>query len=982
MKATVSAAVLKTHSRNYLMGTAFALVLTASAHVQQAQAQACTTVGITVTCTGAVVNPLGNGFGTGVESHLNITVGSPTDHASSVIGNSGFDGNGQTVTGNGVALGGYLQGTGLNNTVTNFGTINGATDGDGIVTGDGSVIHNSGTIGVANGVYSTLGIDGQGRNNTITVDNSGLITGSAVGLQAEGNLNLSNTGKISGGTDGVDVLRYGIITNRATGLITGVQVGIGPVTYSGGNYHGFGNLLTITNAGTIQGGQFGISGYGVTVANTGTITSPHTAISSYLNAFITNAGTIQGGHDAIYATQGALIRNNQGGQILANDRAIYVLSDGLVVTNNGLISAAAGVAISGGSNAAANVTNGSTGVITGNSAGINVEAMSVTNAGLITATGANGRAIFAGDEAFVTNNAGGQILATTSGGIAIFATNSASVLANAGTISGDLNAISADVVTVVGNTGLISSNTSDAITGATSVNVINNVGGRIMSTSGTGVATAGGMTVVNAGLISGMLGLQAGGAAIITNAGTITGTAGTAIKLSDADDTLNIKINSKINGAIDLGGGTNTINVDVPPAGARGVSVLSRAVSAIIDPLKQQIVNFDPLNDIINIVMAKSVQPTVTVNGVTAGIDPTALAQQDRVLMDVAGGVSTTVQGRLGASSSAPGVQMMSYAMDSQMDENALGYAGEARNASSLNAKAQMFTKASMFTKAPSAAAPINVWTAGFGGVRYQQGTDTTLNSTSSVFGGTFGVDRQMRPDLLVGLFAGGGGSNLTVEQGSQKIDSDYVFGGAYAHKTWGASFVDTTLQVGGITNRSDRLVQNAITGGLEHGAATSHGWFISPEVAYGYHLNVGHGYTLTPIARARYVAGFFDGYNESGSTQTLSIGNRTLQDFEERAELEFSRAGLFGNSALKTTLHGGFIGLQRVGDTNISAVLIGQGLTFATPGHASAAGGAFGASFDYAVAPNMVVFGAAEGQFMSDQSQTVSARGGFKVVF
>ena len=651
------------------------------------------------------------------------------------------------------------------------------------------------------------------------------------------------------------------------------------------------------------------------------------------------------------------------------------------------------------SGTAGNFTN------TANGAGQNATTTSTgTAAGFTSQTNGGGNAVATnagsnsnggGNGLFVLTNNGGNATAVNTGtnfgaanglSAAVVGGGNATVI-NTGINTGGINSLVADVFSGGGNATAINTgiNTANTFGGgiaafsngagftATVVNSGSNTGTmEAHSPGGTAIAINSGSTnglvladapgghaiVINSGIIRGMV--NAGGNSFtistVTNSGTISNFGGVAIQFNGTD-TLNLLPGSNITGAINLHGVNDTVSFFT---GNQSLTFNTLAAATVT-----------------------STVPFVVVGNRAVTIDPTPFGLADRTLMDFTRGVSGMLDS-LGGSVGPSGPISSAFAPSEPGS-----FAARVEDTFAAIPGLAYANDQGMVFKAPTTVTADGraIWARGFGGERTQEPDGLLLGAHTSFVGGAVGFDLLARPDLRLGLFGGGGQGRLALDGNAGFTNTDTAFGGIYGR--WGfvslgrASFLDFALHGGASTNATSRTVSsNLVAGGIELATASYSSSYVSPELKYGFDVPLWAQYTLTPSLRVRYVAGFFGGYTESGTTAPLTVASRTISDFEERAELKLTRATPVGPDLLLTSVHVGAIGIERAGDTTVDTVLLGASLPFVTPGRSTVEGLVGGGGFEWRTREGVSLFGAAEAIGFSDQSTVWSARGGVRVAF
>jgi hypothetical protein len=535
------------------------------------------------------------------------------------------------------AMSGYhgLHSSGAITTLDNSGTINGAPQGvalvgtaslgtftnSGTVTGgDQAMLANPGTtIGTLTNSGTFTGYNGIMSNavtGTITNLAGGTIAGSGgrgLGQFAALTL-LENAGTISSGGRAIETAAdIGTIDNKIGGMIQGgrglflsdptktVTTILNNGTIEGGNaIENYGGITTLTNNAAITGtGDWGI--FNGSSSTIGTLTNAAAGTISGYNGIglygaagtVTNAGTIQttGGNALRMDSTGSVILFSNSGT-MAGGNVVENYGNIITFMNSGSVTGSGSWGIyHGASSTIGTLTNAATGTITGyHGIGLYGAAGTVTNAGMIQASGGNALRMDSTGSVILFSNSG-----TMAGGNAVENYGNITTFMNSGSVTGSGSWGFYHATGTIDNftnlaTGSITGQTNGMGIVTGTVTAIDNAG-RIEGKDNYGIFLSGSTLteLTNSGtIIGGTRGIQAqDGATIgtITNAGTIEGT-DYGMVLSDVGTLTNAAAgvirSTTGNTALQLYGNTNLIANDGLISGAGyGIGLYGGTVSAI-----------------------------------------------------------------------------------------------------------------------------------------------------------------------------------------------------------------------------------------------------------------------------------------------------------------------------------------------------------------------------------------------------------------
>jgi len=536
------------------------------------------------------------------------------------------------------------------------------------------------------------------------------------------------------------------------------------------------------------------------------------------------------------------------------------------------------------------------------------------------------------------------------------------------TVTGTNRGISLRDDITITNNGSIIGITSDGVYAVSDITTLSN-NGIIRANGGTseGVSAATIGTLSNTGTISGgNRGILANTITSMTNSGTISGGNFAIQELTGAgvrDTTLTLNAGSVLIGRVDLGDGTNTVNI------GEGLSLNS---------------TFESSGGAALVGLGSAAGHLVAVVPVPGGgtnndvqivtVDPSAFANFDDALAALTAGIGQTVQGRQAALRSDP----------------ALGFASRyaAAQETSLAAFSDLDLEGAPHLN------PNRFWIEGFGAYR-EDDSDRVGRTFESLTGGLVaGIDVPLDAITSVGVMAGFAASTSENEIDTQETDTTSYYAGVYA-STQALGFAwDASLTVGYSDYDQERITaNNLVANGLETASADFGGWFINPQLTMTREADnpfAGAGFgslvatqTLEQSLTFSYAGLFLDGYTETGTTNPLTLDDRPIHIAAARAALALPFEALHADGVLTTIrLIGGVEARTQFGDDAISGTLLGQTVSTTLDDDDATLGGFLGLSGEHQTSSGLTAYANAEAMLETNSAYQISATAGLRVAF
>ena len=932
-------------------------------------------------------------------------------NSDSVLSNTGT-----IVVRDGFVSGAGMLGDGSRLQLINTGTIVGSTAAPAmIVTGRDSLLANSGTISVGN---SGGGMIGQGRRNSFV--NSGTITvgQDGVGIDAQGReSSVSNGGTITGGAGS-----FGIQAASASAIVNSgsVTVGTTGIGISGDD------ATTVINSGSVVAGDSGIGiRSGGNIVNTGSVvvgSSPGAGEAAILAVgdllTLTNSGTIGGGtftpamiafgNGVVLSNSGTIaVGNSGGGLILRGSRGFLINSGTISVGDAGI-----GVDAQG-----SHLTALNSGTIEAGSGGTGIQVASLSvaaNSGTIS-VGSGGTGIAAlGNNAVVANSG---TISTCGSGIGVAGTGAA--IANTGRIVANgcgATGIALGPGSTLVNTGLISTATALAVTAGGGVSVINGgtLNGAILLTG------TGGNTLVNAGTlgVTGALAPGGGVANIVDGTFTQTASGALAIRASSNNaagnyDTLQVAASVAGTGVAHLAG---TVQLALQPGlydlsttypGVLTFTSSTGTFSAISEPYTflSAAAVYNPTS--VDLVVSRIPFPLIPGGGTNAqaianvleaNYSPSLTGQRGAFYMDLLLSTAPNTLSQLtGEVATAP--QNAAFTVFGQYLDTIFGQSGRSRalggGPPGGSTRVALAAAEPCVGDACQGDGPVprryNAWAQGFGGSGSIDSSPTVGSSRIDMNsgGGAVGMDLSVGPGALLGFTLGAASAGYTLTDLLSSGGARSIVVGLYGGYSSGPAYLDAALAYAYNTFTSNRFIgtgslseiANASFDGSQYGGRVEGGWrFALADVL------------LTPFAGLTVQALSQSAYTES--SRTAGTGTPGLLAVSVQAQTTTSVRSTLGaqvetaitavdDAVLRPRLRLGWaheFNTSRTATVSLSTVL--PGAPFQVTGAQPAPDAlVVGAGIDLELSPSFRLYAQFDGEFSSN-ARAFAGTGGLRLVW